>query len=255
MLYCEITSEPTKRFGHIVKVEELPLYKGFRSLYFFDEQAVSYFKEIGRVKNLKKFPVYSSSLTIDIDNNEEGFKETLEKIKKVGYKFEAWSSGGKGYHIVLFHEELCDANLPYWHRNWVEKRKIACDLCIYESGRIIRLPGTIHAKTGKPKILLEESDGSLIEIEKVEPVRQMNSSIGSQEDDALGLLGLQLRKYVDVPITCGERNRRVYSLCRGFFDCGFSSDALSEFAHILNDSIEEPLEEEELSNIVNSIAR
>lgn len=254
-LFCEITGDPTKRYGHIIDVADLHLYRGFRSLYFFDEYATAYFREIGRVKGLKNFPVYSSSLTIDIDNDDEGFKSTLERVKKAGYKFEAWSSGGKGYHIILFHEMLCNVNLPYWHRHWIEKRRIPCDLCIYESGRIIRLPHTIHAKTGNPKVLLEESEGSLITLEEVTPVKVMNSKTGAQEDDALGLLGLLLNKYVNVPIEQGERNRRVYSLCRGFFDCGFSSDALDEFAHIVNENIEEPLEEEELVNIINSVAR
>jgi hypothetical protein len=64
-----------------------------------------------------------------------------------------------------------------------------------------------------------------------------------------------LTKLVNSPIEKGERNIRMYSLARTFYECGFSSEATEEFAELVNDDSEEPLEGDELKAVINSITR
>lgn len=254
MYYHEVTGDVQKRFGHIAPREELKFYKGFRSLYCFDESARDYFQQIGKIKGLKQFPVGGDELFIDIDNDEQLFKDTLEKIKKAGYKFEAWESGGKGYHIILFHEFIFDKNLPFWQREWVKDRKITSDLCIYEHGRLIRLPHTLHQKTGKPKKLLENSEGRFISlpIDRTPPKQELKAGRTQGEGD-VGLLGIMLQKFDFDPIYNGSRNNRIYALLRCYKEVGFSESSCEEFASLLNERLEEPLDESELSLILKGI--
>ena len=256
-IFYEVTGSVNVRLGHLIEKSLLSFYKGFRTVYGFQEDSLEYFREIGGVRGTKGLQVYGDELFIDIDNDDQEAEKVFKILVERGYRFEMYFSGSKGYHFLLFHEPMISSSLPHSHKKWVESHDIRCDWSIYQSGRLIRLPGTIHQKTGKEKVLIESNEGSLIQVPLIEaPIAQPSySSLEDGSEANLLALSSLLNRFVEIPIGEGCRNNRLFSIGKSFFSSGMSGEATQEFLELLNSLIESPIPDEELELITKSITK
>ena len=118
-----------------------------------------------------EMPVSTDKLIADFDNDKDSAMKFLSFLKSIGVGWWAFDSGGsektgwlsERWHIVVDCERMEDASVPFSQMMWMEEWAASCgasfDRTIYRAASLIRLPGTIHARTGHPKQLVDWASG------------------------------------------------------------------------------------------------
>lgn len=228
---------------------------GYRSVYGFSEVSCAYFRDINAVKNSRGMVVYCDELLVDIDDDETAAAELYRTLCELEVSFSTWNSGGRSIHFHIPHEPVWSSDLPYSHKMFLRSLGARVDESIYQSGRIFRLPGTVHEKTGNKKVKLDEKDGKLLIVPIIPTPQSSMMHLGVADGDGLGEFAILLNRLVTNPPGNGERNRKLYSSACSLYSCGFSSDFVNEFLEKVNDELmDEPLEEAELKLLLTSSA-
>jgi hypothetical protein len=152
MLYREWCLYPNQRRGRMLPIAliakfELAADAGYASVYMFDKEAADQIKAAGNSSGLARFPVYTDTLTLDLDKGEA----QLERVRTAiaGLRYDVYVSGGKGFHVVIHLDRMVSGtNIPFSQRKWVEALNVEADLSLYQAGHIISLPGRKHPKDG-----------------------------------------------------------------------------------------------------------
>lgn len=105
-----------------------------------------------------KGTVWSPELVLDFDSFSEG-EAARRRLIEMGLAFKMYESGGKGYHFYIPRPHAPSHRLPLIDKQWVAKVFPEADLSLYTHLHQLRVPGTIHDKTGKRKQLIESVDG------------------------------------------------------------------------------------------------
>lgn len=258
--FVEICKSKTNRVCRFVPVSEACTYKGYRSIYGFDELAVSYFKDVGTTRGSKNIvtSVYADTLFTDFDDGTEAYdaKTEAEKLwrwlNERGISYNVWDSGGRSIHIEIPHEPIWDKDLPYSHKMFLRSIEVKSDESLFQIGRIFRLPGTIHEKTLRKKTLLESKEGKLLEFPllKEPPKPKVDACF---DGEGVIELAVRLQKVVADPFQDGERNKRFFVLAASVISGGFSADFCRELCEKVNDEmLSEPLDDTELELVINS---
>ncbi|MEN8262552.1 MAG: primase C-terminal domain-containing protein [Nitrospirota bacterium] len=191
--YCFVDFAAVYQRGfrnNIIHVSEIPKmirqYKAFEcySTYLlFRKDLQDYTKEHGSVSGYDG-AAFAYFLPIDVDDPElEKALETARRIIRLlvedwGLANEAiqcYFSGSKGFHIMLdsrtFGEIMPSGNLHYKFSKVREtiavQAKVQIDLAIKDKLRLIRLPNTLHQKSGLYKIQLTLHEMKSLPIEKI----------------------------------------------------------------------------------------
>lgn len=139
----------------------------YKSLYYYPEEALTYFKEKGRFKGYKG-KAYSDYLVFDIDSEDlEGSRKAV--IKLIDYLqprglYEEMASvisysGSKGYHLrIRVSEPLEPFQLKKLCTYLAKEAEVKIDPVIYNITRPFRLVNTQHEKTGLYKVDIPETD-------------------------------------------------------------------------------------------------
>jgi hypothetical protein len=245
----------TNRVARLLTRAELQGKVGYRSVYGFSEVSCAYFRDINAVKNSRGMVVYCDELLVDIDDDEPAAAGLYTTLCELGVAFSTWDSGGRSIHFHIPHEPVWSSDLPYSQKMFLRGLGARVDESIYQCGRIFRLPGTVHEKTSKKKVLLEEKVGSTLVIPIIPTPQQNLTRLGVADGEGLGEFAILLNRLVTNPPGNGERNRKLYSSACSLYSCGFSSDFVNEFLLKVNDELmEEPLEEVEMKLLLNSSA-
>jgi hypothetical protein len=132
----------------------------------------------------------------------------------------------------------------------VETLNIGADLSLYQHGRLLSLPGRIHAKTGKPKSLVRYVTGKDLKLEIVETEVRFNfQSNGGLDDLEAGLMKC-LQSLADEP-SPGNRHTRLWSTAKHFADFGLSYDCTHEIMQKVNEQWVAPKTIEEVTTAVS----
>jgi hypothetical protein len=100
-----------------------------------------------------KGTVWSQRLWVDFDD-EAALELARCILKEKGYDFVVYDTGGgRGGHLGILRVSSPSHLLPGQDRNWVSNNLPGADLGLYWHLHLIRLPGTIHESSGKPKVL------------------------------------------------------------------------------------------------------
>ncbi len=234
----------------VVKTHHNP---GFSSLYAFSEEDAATITSNGHSRGMGDFTTYSDVLAIDIDSGKESDLEDAEK-KLAGYRYEVWSSGKKGFHIILYHNLIGDRRLPYSQLRWVMDMGIACDKSLYQASRIFRLPRCIHQDTGRRKALLRAVAGSLVDLPLVEkPKVEVTFSFGETGDykSALG----ELWSFAEVGVEDGERNNKFWRIAASLITAGFDVESVRGILGHINSKQKNPLDDREFNTTISSAGR
>lgn len=252
-LFVEVVSFVNRRNANLKPIESLLTSVGFRSVYMFNQEDAEIIKDRGSSKGFKYFNLHSDCLFVDIDikNDEEEAQALadIEKLKASNIKFSLWSSGGRSYHLHIPHELKCSRHLPYTHKLIVEKLGIHCDHSLYRANSLFRLPGTIHTRTGKEKVLLGEYGTKelkfSIQIEPVKEIRERSESCNSPLLIFSTLRDLSLEEVIE------NRYLKFFSLgCLVFENSTLSYDTILDLFYFINNSLPEPNEPSEVERAI-----
>jgi hypothetical protein len=223
---------------------------GFRTVYAFSETDAAAIRATGTSQGLAYYTPCADTLTIDLDDGDKTLPILLDRILERGLRCEVWSSGGKGYHLVLSHPLICDKRLPYSHARFVEQLAagLKFDDTLYRASSLISLPGRLHNKTKRKKRLIEiwEGDNAVIELKEKPPASfHQGSDVTMLQEAVSHLQDLSVRQPRQ-----GQRHNRIWLCARCFAEAGISIDTAMELLTAVNDSWEEPKTESEVTTAV-----
>lgn len=238
MYFVEWCQGVNHRKGNMIPLKQLSVYlksrdPGYASLYWFDASTAKEVRLSGSSAGLNRYPVTAESVTIDLDDGEASVERLKSVLADLGIGFELYTSGGKGYHFLIKHQRVTGVNVPYSHRKWVESLRVACDLSLYQAGRICSLPGRIHPKTKRPKALVEVVPGRELELPLVDlPVTQFNLPTvdeGTLEHGLWRLLAL-----ISSEPTPGNRHTTLWSTACTLRDAGLEHSTILDLLQGVN---------------------
>jgi hypothetical protein len=237
MLYREFAEKVFHRRGNMLPAEEVAKKQGFCSIYAFQEDAAKEIIAQGNSKGLGRFPVWADKVVFDLDNGEEGLQELTAwcQERKLGYRI--FSSGSKGFHLEVPHIPVLSRSLPYTHRLLAESTGVPCDPTLYQSGRLYRLEGTLHEKTGKPKQLVEEVEGeNLLEIATREPPESRFKIRDVEDSELLPFFLNSVSNLINNSPGPGRRHCTLWGMAKDAGRCGLSYETTLELLLTANAS-------------------
>jgi hypothetical protein len=223
---------------------------GFRTVYGFSEQDAAAIRATGRSAGLAYYTPCADTLIIDLDDGEKTLPILLNRILSRGLRCEVWSSGGKGYHLVLSHDLICDKRLPYSHFRYVEQLAtgLKFDDTLYRASSLISLPGRLHNKTKRKKRLIEVWEGENVMFDLFEKTETF-SSIG----DDLSMLQEAISHLQDLSVRQpreGQRHNRLWLCAKCFAEAGVTRETVEELLIGVNAQWENPKDEAEVKEAV-----
>lgn len=250
-LFFEWVPANLYRTGNMVPLKALDeilkrLNPGYASVYKFSAADAKLIRSKGSSRGLGALAVAAEAVTLDVDNPDD-ITEVLEKLNSLKLGYEVWDSG-RGFHVVIPHDLICDTNLPHSHRVWVESLGLPVDYSLYQHGRILRLPGTLNEKTGRRKQLVKKVDGMKPTIElKTPPAFNFTPNGGVKP--MVSVLNQFQRLAVTEPLP-GNRHTQLWSAARSASEAGLSFEATSEILQRINETWENPKLPVEVENAV-----
>lgn len=208
---------------------------GFRTIAKWTEQACGLALAAGTVTALRDSPCTIDTLYVDFDDNEKDAMVMRSWLKEEGFLYEMWSSGGRSQHFHIPILPLHSVNAPSSTKSFMHNNcnALCYDSSIYHYAALFRLPGTIHAKTGKKKELLEMGSGSdLLKIDLTEPKR-FDSVFIVDVDEYTVTMNRYLNLLQNCP-TVGNRSVMLWSMSRAFFEVGLDFETALELIRRMN---------------------
>lgn len=206
---------------------------GYSSIYGFAEEDAIEIRKSGKSRGFDRFDAIGDSLLIDLDDGGVSLPEVEDKIH--GHKYDVFTSGGKGLHVVLYHTQIKSKDLPYSHKVWVEGRGITCDLSLYQAGRIVSLPGRVHPKTKKRKSLIKQVDGDLIQITLTPRPEPLQFCFKEETFNAMQVALMNLLNMATYEPVPGNRHTTIWGVTRDLLRAGFPLEAVEAFILKVND--------------------
>lgn len=237
MIYLEWCSKPELRNGLFLPSGEVQSKTGFRSVYGFPIKPVS-------SKGLKEHEVFSDVLFLDFDDGETGNCVracSLLDSHQIGY--DMFTSGSKGVHFHIPIQAMQGKSVPFSQFQFVKGLDLGADLSLYRASSLIRLEGTVHAKTGKKKTKIKTVSGSRLEIDLVEPPTKFVQMLVPETDAYETAFVKYITNMYSTPAE-GTRTNTLWFLARSFNECGLSFDTGLELLQKLNESWSNPKDDE-----------
>lgn len=254
-LHWEWVKQPNKRVGNMVPANILATASshrnaGFRSVYAFSEADALAIRNTGSSAGFSFFTPWSDTLTIDLDDGDKTLPIVLQRVLSLGLRCEVWSSGGKGYHLVLFHALIGDKRLPYSQLKFVASLMagLKFDDTIYRASSLISLPGRLHVKTGRKKRLLEIWEGEVMNLDlfdKPEPTGMVGDDLTMFQEAVSHLQDLSVRQPRE-----GQRHNRLWLCAKCFAEAGIERGTVEELLLAVNSQWENPKDEAEVIEAV-----
>lgn len=159
---------------------QAPTYN-FASVYAIRKADAEAIHQAGTAAGFKGI-VWSNRLWLDFDNMEAA-ERAERSLKETDYDFRVYDTGGgRGRHIGILRHAAPSHLLPLQDKAYAAASFPGCDLSLYWHLHLLRLPGAIHERTGKPKTLLYHREGKALVLPPYVPtevvmpeVRQENS--------------------------------------------------------------------------------
>ena len=260
-LYKEWTQVVQKRKGLMLPLESFSKLidlanPGYSTVYAFLEEDALQIKEAGHSRNLDQYPVAASELTLDIDNGDAGLTPVVSLLTSLGLKHQIWSSGGKGYHVVIPHELILSKDLPYSHRKVVESWGIETDFSLYQHGRLLSLPNRVHPTTKRRKLLVREVEGQLLQVPIIPKPSSptFNFTMGGGVEELTVAL-LNLAKITEAAPKEGNRHTTIWGAAKDLFRAGLDIETVYNLLEKVNESWPVPKSPQEVRNAVNQASQ
>jgi hypothetical protein len=210
-VFLEYAEQPYLRSGDVRPASEFADLQGFRSVYGFAEEDATEIIRLKSSKDFKRFSQFSDCLFLDLDDGDVSVNAVRGWLKKEGLEFSLYKSGSKGFHFHIPCVPKFSPDVAWSQRKLVEGLGLPVDVSLYRPNSLIRLPGTIHRKTGLPKELVDSSSGHTLDYDLVEEPesRLQDFSLGDVSDFETTLLSLAT--YLANPPSSGNRHMTLWS--------------------------------------------
>jgi hypothetical protein len=246
-LFVEWVPSNLYRSGNMVPVSALPQIlaytnPGFATVYKFAYDDAMRIRINGSIRGFSSSVVTASAVTLDIDDPKD-INEVTTKLDSLGLGYHVWDSG-RGFHVVIPHEVISDALLPYSHRCWVEQLDLPVDYSLYQHARILRLPGQVNPKTGRPKQLVRSVWGMEPVIKIVEkPVFNFKPNGGLT---TLASALNRLQRLASTEPLPGNRHTQLWGTAKEAFEANLSYSSTLEILQEVNATWQNPKPAEEV---------
>jgi hypothetical protein len=256
MLFLEHCNTVTARWGNMLPYAEAVRRSGFRTVYAFSEEDAKTIKESRNSRGFSRFIPSSVELFIDLDS-PEFLEEAQRNIEKLGWRYSLWTSGSKGYHIHIPHNLSSGYGLPSFHKDMALQVSPNADVSLYRNNSLFRLPGTIHAKTGRPKTLIKT--GGVIaprvpfECAGEPETNEIKFAFGESDESELSLALGAIQGFLKRQPGEGRRYQTLWSIGKGLADGGLSNACTRELLEVVNNSWPNPKEESEIERCLRDV--
>lgn len=197
--------------------------------------------------------VWSQRLWVDFDNHEAADKAE-EFLRREGYDFVVYDTGGgRGRHIGVLRRARPSHLLPAQDRAYAALNFPGCDLSLYWHLHLLRLPGAVHERTGRPKRLLSRHEGRELVLPPFTPKDVVLSdspapAVGPPRESIFKVWDVMSRLVPDAKE--GDRHRHLLILARALKnDAGVTADEAAWVLLEVNRGFDEPKEQEEVLKI------
>lgn len=230
MIQYEWRVEPVRTHKPLLSNTPIPDTK-FRSVYGYPMEAQAHIEAEGNIVGVKQFAVQSSLLFIDVD--EDTHLDEIERvIAATGVGYSVWSTGNRGLHFHIDMTPTTSIDLPYSQAEYIRSLGIhdKVDMTIYRHHSIIRVPGAIHSKTGKPKELLRNVDGPMLTINLVQEPEPEFEHHESGDPEAVR----RFRRNLIQKRGPGQRHMHLYILFESGIKAGHDIDTMLDWLYWWN---------------------
>jgi hypothetical protein len=238
MYYVEAAFYVSLRKGNMIPVDKAMRERGFRSVYMFTKEDADKIIESGNSRGFSEYIPYSDTLFVDLDD-PSFLPLALENLEKLGWRYTYYSSGSKGYHIHITHNQCGGYGLPDLHKELALKVHPQADVSLYRTSSLFRIPGTIHQKTGKTKQYIGQGGKNLLllpwNIQGVKPVLHFKEFVESNESELALSLNSVIRFLGNPPIQ-GRRTQTLWAIARGLRDGGLGIQTVKGLLEAVNAS-------------------
>jgi len=226
----EWRTEPLRKHEPLLSLTPIPDAK-FRSVFGYPPEAQAHIKAEGSIVGVKQFPVQSSILFIDVDE-EEHLDEIERIIAATGVGYNVFTTGHRGCHFHIDMTPTTSIHLPYSQAEYIRELGLSgmVDLTIYRHHSIIRVPGAIHSKTGKPKELLRSIDGPMLTINLVQEPEPEFEHHESGDPEAVR----RFRRNLVQKRGPGQRHMHLFILFESGIKAGHDIDSMLEWLYWWN---------------------
>jgi len=217
---------------------------GFRSVYGFSEETAHHIVMTSESRGFKRFEVYADTLFMDFDNQKEAAEKTIKTLRKLGVKFDVYTSGGRSVHLHIPHKPMWSKHLPHTHNVVASKISDKFDPTLYRHNSIFRLDCSVHSKSGNVKKLIRSFDGRLLTFSIVEK-EEFDSSVISDGNIPFDYLLNRMLTNMTI-VSEGNRHNTLFSLGLDLIDYGFSDETCLELLQAINSNFQDPKPESEV---------
>lgn len=231
----------------IVRLASASFTIGYASHYMFPKKVALEARELQSSRGLRGM-VGGYYLVLDFDNGNNQVKQAETQLISMGLGYDLYSSGGKGFHIYIFHECIWSKHLPYSHYHWVNSIfDLEIDLSIYQHSRLIALPGRVHKATGRRKKLLKSVKGNLLDLPIVEmPKRELMAFKREEKTDQLMHGLLRCITLLQAEPRRGNRHTALWGTAKDLLGGGLHPKAVYDLLSKINDQWDNSKEGDEV---------
>lgn len=129
----------------------------YASVYAVREEDAEAINQAGTAGQFKGI-VWSQRLWVDFDD-EVAARAAQGRLKQMEVDHVVYTTGGRGCHVGILRDNPPSHTMPLQDKQWVKENLPGADLSLYWHLHLIRLPGTLHERTGQPKKLLYSHAG------------------------------------------------------------------------------------------------
>lgn len=249
--YVEWAPKVNARKGRMVTMDALEIISnmydpGYRSVYQFEENDAIKIIDQGSSSGMNQYTVSSIALILDLDGGAPALTACEKRLKEHGLQFDVYSSGGKGYHVYIYHDRVTSIDLPYSHQKAVEELGIDTDMSLYQHGRLISMVGRVHPKTGNKKKYLYTVSGKFLDLKIVKrPLIQFNPNFGSDVNALSAGLNrfMTLTQYEPGP---GNRHTAIWGASKDLIEAGLAYETVLDLALHVNAVWKNPKTDDEI---------
>lgn len=133
----------------------------YASTYYYEQDAIEYFKTNGRIKgfkNVKTDKIWFDFDSTDLDKAKSDAKEVVRRLTDKGIKeaaIDVYFSGSKGFTVEAHIDKMLNrTQVEHLACNVFGKDLITFDTTMYDENQIFRVPNTKHPKSGLYKVQL-----------------------------------------------------------------------------------------------------
>lgn len=222
----------------------------FASVYAVDEQTARAIQETAGTAAGFKGVVWSQRLWMDFDS-PEGASQARKRLKELNYEFVEYDTGGRGSHFGVTRLANPSHLLPLLDKHWTKTNFPGADLCLYWHLHLIRLPGTIHERTGRPKRLVSREPGNPLVLSNVLPSDEISQREVTQNGSRPSVFSVWQVVSQLTGVGVNGRHRHLVDLALALHnDASVSFDEAMWVTLEVNRGFEEPKGQEEVEKIV-----